>query len=835
MICQYKQILKITLSASWVILIGLLLFLSFSKASLAKNICQPGQTKVIEGFLDDAHFFSLLNLDYPGMEDVKRFVLQGKYVNAKFSYLDFRRNRNKSKWHIDPFNIPKIASSVTYPSGERIIQHYIKTSSYGGKEYFLGNDINWDFNPKALTDPDYDPEFSNTLHRLYFWNDLGQAYWATLDEKYSKEWVSQLCDWVKDNPVDINSGPYDRTPWRSLEVGIRMSNTGSWMNAYNYFLFSSVFTPDIHSVFVNTVIDHGERLKKITVTYPQRNTNWVIKECNGLATIGILFPELKESADYIKIALDRLNKELDNEVYPDGFQFELSPMYHLITIVDYMDIFQLAHINNIPLPGNYLAKLKKMYECNLYLMDPSGHLPPFNDAGRSSTSNTLHDAYKIWGDKKFLFGATLGKEGEKPDFNSYYFNYAGYYVMREGWNYNANCLYFDAGPVGYAHQHEDKLNLFLYSRGKILLTEPGIYHYDQSEWRRYSLSTSAHNTILVDGKEQHRTDIPECVRIKEPLKNPWLTSPLFDYGSGIYSSGYQECKHLLKVYMPKKFVGEKDSSIIHTRHVIFLKPYYYVAVDFLEGRGKHKYEAYFHLNAPDAKTVKNSLTVHTVCPDSIQLGLFPMDVENLKMKIVKGQENPILGWTWLSGEKMPIPTVVYSKEEEAPATFSTLLYPYYLNEPQVSYSKILTNVKNVWGVNISTPNEDISLAINKDHKKSNVSINSTVISYFSTNAKVSVLRKPKGETGKYLGFYDFSEYRDKSLSFSTSKSVSLTIIKKQDKVLIFNPQENDIHCGFIIPLKKKITIPPKKWVSVTSFGMTELDDSIILFGNSNQF
>jgi len=142
---------------------------------------------------------------------------------------------------------------------------------------------------------------------------------------------------------------------------------------------------------------------------------------------------------------------------------------------------------------------------------------------------------------------------------------------------------------------------------------------------------------------------------------------------------------------------------------------------------------------------------------------------------------------------------------------------------------------NVWGVNINTPNEKISLAINIDHEKSIVSINSSVISSFSTNAKVSVLRKPKGETSKYLGFYDFSEYRNKSLSFNTSEFVSLTIIKGKDKVLIFNPQENDIHCDYIIPLKKKIIIPPKKWVSVTSSGMTELDDGINLFGNSIQF
>jgi Heparinase II/III N-terminus/Heparinase II/III-like protein len=801
-------------------IVSLTILFSVSCGSKSREQDQKVQGSNYINISDDSQFFSLLNLNFPGMGEVKKYYKKGDLVKAKIAYLDFRRNISKAKWFINPLEKPKAPVAYNTEAADRIMKHYVRMGSYDGKEVFLGDDINWDTNPLKPSDPDYDTQFSHSLHRLAFWNVLGQAYWATLDEKYAKEWVYQMTDWVKDNPVDLKSGPGSGPfAWWSLNPGIRMSNRGSWMNAYYYFLFSPHLTPDSHFTLVKSVIEHGWRLREVTVKHPEHVGNWVTMECNGLGTIGILFPELKESKEFVKVALDRMSKEIDEQVYPDGSQVELAPGYHQVSMVNFMDLAKLAKMNNITLPKGFLERLRKMYEFNLYLMDPSGYLPPFNDSGRSRITSSLKEAYDVWNDNKFLFGASLGKEGQKPEFDSYFFNYAGYYVMRSGWNYNDNCLFFDAGPVGLAHQHEDMLNLYLYSRGKILLTEPGTYSYDQSEWRRYVLSTTAHNTIIVDGKEQHRSDVPSSRLIKEPLKNPWLTSPLFDYGSGTYSSGYQATQYVPVQYMPNKYVGEKDTSIIHTRHVIFLKPWYYIAVDFLEGKGQHTYDAHFHLDAPDAKINKTTLAVNTLRIDSVQLGLFPMDVEGLKVKIVKGQKDPILGW--LPREKRQIPTIVYSEKKEAPATFSTLIYPYLLKEPEVNYRKIMAGNKNLWGENINTPYESVSLIIRRNKEKTDLKVETMLVPPFSVNADVILIRKPKDKKDFYFGFYNISNYKEETLAFDLTVPSSVLILKRDNKVLFYNPQEGGVEITFTVPVAQKVILSSKKWAEIKSSGVNE--------------
>lgn len=805
--------------------ISLSILLSVSCSSKSGDKTQDEKVISYININNDSSFFSLLNLDFPGMKEVRKCVKRGDLEKAKAAYLKFRREKSIVKWNINPADKPVKADSSSYRPAERIMNHLYEPSM-SAPEAFLGTDINWEFNPVDPKEPHFTKEWTwCNLNRMPFWNTLGRAYWSTLDKKYAREWVEQMIDWVEDNPVPMDASPSGTLTWRTIESGIRMS--GSWMNAYYYFLNSSSFTPDANINFVKGVIEHGQRLEKTTVDFPERSGNWVTMECNGLGTVGILFPELKKATDYRNVAFERLNRELEIQVYPDGAEVELTPSYHQVSRSNFMELAKLAQLNAIALPEGYLDKLKKMYSFNLNLMDPSGILPPFNDAGPTRTSSSLKEAYDIWEDEEFLYGSTRGKEGKKPGFDSYYFSWAGYYVMRSGWEYSDNCLYFDAGPVGYGHEHEDMLNMYLYSHGKILLTEPGTYSYDLSEWRKYILSTPAHNTIIVDGKEQHRADIPGSRLIKEPFKNPWVNSPLFDYGRGRYSSGYQENKYVAIQYQPREYVGAKDTSVSHTRHVIFLKPFYYIAVDFLEGKGLHTYDAHFHLDAPDAKINKATMAVNTLRSDSVQLGLFPMDVEGLKVRIAKGQGKPILGW--LPRERRPIPTIVYSKKAEAPATFSTFLYPYLMDEPKISYRKIMATDKNIWGESIMTPYESVSLIIRRNEEKDKLNIESEIVPSFSANADLILIRKPKDKKTDYFGFYNISEFKEGNLSFGLASPSSILMVKRDNKLLFYNTQVEGVEIKFSVPFEKSFILPLNKWVEITSSGMEESREIISLF------
>ena len=69
---------------------------------------------------------------------------------------------------------------------------------------------------------------------------------------------------------------------------------------------------------------------------------------------------------------------------------------------------------------------------------------------------------------------------------------------------------------------------------RVLLVEGGVYTYDASVWRKYVLSSRAHNVVLVDGLEQARRKSPrETYVVKEPLPHVWESHADFDHASGV--------------------------------------------------------------------------------------------------------------------------------------------------------------------------------------------------------------------------------------------------------------------------------------------------------------
>ena len=68
-------------------------------------------------------------------------------------------------------------------------------------------------------------------------------------------------------------------------------------------------------------------------------------------------------------------------------------------------------------------------------------------------------------------------------------------------------MVFDCGELGFkaiaAHGHADALSFTLRAFGSDVFVDPGTYDYfSYSAWRAYFRSTSAHNTLAVDGRDQ---------------------------------------------------------------------------------------------------------------------------------------------------------------------------------------------------------------------------------------------------------------------------------------------------------------------------------------------
>jgi hypothetical protein len=605
--------------------------------------------------ITDEEFMEALDLDYPGMERVKSAVEGDDLESAKREFVRHIKVREEPVWYFDwrdrPKEVTESGSAQRYiRSADRILEREL--SSVGVPHKFE-DEIDWTLNPINYR------EWPWQLNRHPFWVTLGRAYWSTGDEKYAEEFVYQMTHWVENCPVPVTSSGNSSATWRTIEAGIRTS--GSWMNAFHYFLSSPSFTDEAIITMIKSFVEHARHLME----WPTGG-NWLTMESNGLFHIGVMFPEFEEAKSWRKTAVERMYAELDNQIYPDGAQIELTTGYHQVSLRNFVGLMRIATLNDMDMPEDYLNKLEKMYHYNLYASMPNKRLPGLNDGSEVDIHRSMEEGFGYFPHRlDFQWAATDGEKGKVPEENSYAFPYAGQFVMRSGWYEDDRYLLIDAGPFGYGHQHEDKLSFVLYAYGKVHVVDPGNYAYDSSQWRRYIISTYAHNTILVDEQPQNRRRLPrDTYVVEEPLPNKWISEAEYDYLVGDYHEGYGR---------------EGDTTVTHKRRIFFVKPDYWIITDTMSPSDDalHRYDSMFHLQTESAVLDEETNTVQTENPDAGNLAIIPPKGDELSVEIISGQEKPVVqGWIPAGGYKVkPIPTPIFTKNKKGVTWFVYVFYP----------------------------------------------------------------------------------------------------------------------------------------------------------------
>lgn len=605
--------------------------------------------------LSDEQFFAMLDLARPELTAVKSAVAKADYPAAKLALAQYMRTRKTPRWTIDPAatgSNKKFANKTV----DNVLAHKLISL---GIEWQFGEKIDWKFNPTTQSDSKWprNNEWTWQLNRHDAWASLAYAYRSTGDEKYSREFVEQLKGWVRDCPVPLKTANGAGSTWRTIEAGIRTD--GVWFDVFYSFLRSKSFDDDTLVLMLKSFVEHAQYLAQC----PSRTGNWLIMESNGLYHVGALFPEFKDAEFWRKTGLERLYRELDAQVYPDGVQMELAPGYHGVTVGNFLGPVDLVALTGFEIPRDYLGKLQRMFDYYLYSMQPTRQMPPLNDSSAKDIRGWMRRAVEYFPQREdFRWAATDGREGKPPSVMSYEFPYAGQLIMRSGWGPKDLWLCMDAGPFGMAHQHEDKLSIILTAYGAPLLVEGGVYTYDASEWRKYILSSRSHNLVMVDGLEQNRRVEPkETFVVSKPLPHLWRSDANRDDAQASYEEGW----------------GPKAGRIVkHTRHVTFVKPAFFVVADELESLdGKpHEYETIFHFDAKEAAVDGLKVATKSTGPNLTILGVGADDV-----KIVAGQKEPVVqGWLPSHGEYgavRPIPTALYHKKAAGKITQYYVLYP----------------------------------------------------------------------------------------------------------------------------------------------------------------
>ena len=467
-------------------------YLNFRKALFLAVIylCFLPETGVAQPPAETEKLLARLNLSEKGLEKVKQSLDNPE--NAARELLNWYKQRNPVNHPIDrnlkASSKGNIATEKDFETASNALKHiFVGQPAY--PPYFCGEDIDWGTRPVP------DNEWVWQLNRMSFWETMGKTYWHTADEKYAKAWGKQLMDWTRKNPNDEDH----KYAWRSIEAGIRGYR---WTGLFQRFIDSPSFTPEVLVAFLNSCYDHAEYL----MTKYTTRSNWGLMEAEGMAFIAITFPEFKNAETWREEAFRRLNNEINIQVYPDGHQRELAMGYHLGCIGWFFRTYELAKMNGIEnvFPNSYLERIEKMCEVPMKLCLPNGTNVQFGDAWEG-TPGQHKDRFREWaaffGRDDFLYLATDGKEGKKPDSTAFALPVSGLYSMRSGWDEDDICLVLKCGTDGGGHSQPDNGTFDLYAGGRNLMPDAGSYIYSGNpEGRAWFRQTKVHQTLTLDGK-----------------------------------------------------------------------------------------------------------------------------------------------------------------------------------------------------------------------------------------------------------------------------------------------------------------------------------------------
>lgn len=363
---------------------------------------------------------------------------------------------------------------------------------------------------------------------------LAQAWHVSRQPRYAHACCELLQSWFDQCPYPLGVN------WTSsLEHGIRLVN---WAVAWQLLQTSPVFSQPERQEFIArwrvSVYQHCHFISNHHSRHSSAN-NHLLGELGGLLVASLTWPCWPESRRWADRAHQEFAAQCLLQTFPDGVNCEQAAWYHH-EVADMMLIVGLfARANGRDFDAGYWQRLERMLEFIASIMDVAGHVPAFGDADdavlvRFCAAQSMNVYRSLLAAGGLLFGRSefcakaghpddkvrwlLGDEamqryaglacqsGQLPVRRA--FPDGGYYVLGDQFETSSEIrVVADAGPLGFlsiaAHGHADALSFTLSCGGNECLIDPGTYAYHSlPEWRRYFRGTSAHNTLRLDGKDQ---------------------------------------------------------------------------------------------------------------------------------------------------------------------------------------------------------------------------------------------------------------------------------------------------------------------------------------------
>lgn len=512
--------------------------------------------------------------------------------------------------------------------------------------------LQWHEDPTGKNGHPPDVEWLFGVNRHQWWPTLACRVGKGDATEASRTLVREIHSWIQQCPVPASKSNTKVSTWRTIEAGIRMLN--AWPLTFERMRRSPEVPDSILLEMAASMVEHADYLAKYKTDH-----NWLTMEMNGLHAVGSYFPEFSRSASWRQTALRTMDSSMRDQLLPDGVQEELSPSYHSLTLWCTRDLFlrcQATHRTD-ELPPRFIATLEKGYDVLATLWAPDGDHPRLNDSHDISIPDILAQGVELFPQHEdWRWIATRRKSGSPPKYTSRLFPWAGWCLFRTSWNPDANLVVFDRGAPGKGHEHQDKLAICAWSHGRQILFDDGGGPYEDSPFRKYSLSTHGHSTVLVDGMGQNRA----ANRPSAPDSGRWSADPLHAWASGTYDEGWGDSRLPLAT---------------HTRTVLF-HPDLWIVSDLVRTRDQRPHSAQARWQILSTSLRCDSTICATHDPNLPNLVLVPLDPSGPSVAHASGQTEPeLLGWYVGLDKRTPATTLLHTYPSGTESRFATLLIP----------------------------------------------------------------------------------------------------------------------------------------------------------------
>ncbi|MCI8661602.1 MAG: hypothetical protein HFG54_15390 [Lachnospiraceae bacterium] len=312
------------------------------------------------------------------------------------------------------------------------------------------------------------------LHYLEFLIPLAVEYRRTSEKPYFFKWKELMESWLRQVSRD-SLEPYT--------ISLRIPNM---------LICMELLQEELHATALEKRLLTSLYQQYRYLIYTQELSllaNHYFENLKAIVIASLFFQEREVYEKYFKLFL----RQIHEQILSDGFHFELSFMYHRIILEDILRVHKA--LNSLEYTGDgekLVSAIKKMASRMMELEKGfDGRIPLFNDAG-NNVAKGKRELYKAAaGICRLEDEAALKRRIRK----------SGYYKLST----KDIELLFDCGEIGPSymggHGHCDCLSFELSVQGKMMFVNSGTGQY-QGGLRAFFRSTAAHNTLMIDDREQ---------------------------------------------------------------------------------------------------------------------------------------------------------------------------------------------------------------------------------------------------------------------------------------------------------------------------------------------